>query len=198
MKLKIIIPIAMLAVVLSVVGVMSMTEPTQNQPSPSMTPSDAHKMITVMSADERSFNFRELVDASDIIIEGKIVDTQTIEKKIDPEHRLSTIFTVATVKVSQVLKGESEDVIQVQLYGGETENRILITERLSIEKNDNVIMFLELDPENDLFAGNYNLVAQMQGLYKTELDQANNIIEERTIPTNELKRAIKSAVESLN
>lgn len=186
MKRKTIIPIGMLAAALLAISItsISMIEPTQDQPSTNLALSETDKMTTVMSTDERLFTFQELVDTSDVIIEGTILDTRTIEKKMDPEHRLPTIFTIATVEVSQVLKGEAKEVIQVQLYGGETEDRIVIAERLDVEKRDDVIMFLELDPENDLFGGNYNLVAQMQGLYKIELEQANNILEERAMSTD--------------
>jgi len=186
MNKKIIIPLAILAVILPAIGVI-VTEQTDS--SIDMNSEKIHSIMEV-SKIERSMS--EILEKSQVIIEGTILSTEAISKQIDADSEREMIFTIATVQVNQVLKGDIDSkIVKVQMFGGEMEKRIVEAPRMDVNKNDQVIMLLFSDPEADYLGGNYGLADWDKGIFKNENGSAKSFAETRSIPYDDLKEAIK-------
>lgn len=194
MNKKNILPLIAVMAILPVIAMVSFSESSFNESSMTKSYTDTDKELQIISSSERNFTIPELYDTADLVIEGKILNTMPFEKLVDKEHKKPWLFTIATVQIQEVLKGEvTSKAIRVQLLGGETEDKIAISERLDVQKSDVVIMFLELDPEN-IYGSNYNLIAPTQSLFQIHDGNAFKYEEERTIPVEAFKNALKTKI----
>ena len=193
MNQKIILPIVAAAVLLPVLAMLATpTEQTHIEPRPLEIP-NTDKVVSIQSLDEVAFTLQERTKHSDLIIEGIVIGMVPLEKQIDPEDDSVWVFTVATVKVDEIFKGETEETtVNVQLYGGETDYEIAIAERHDIQINDTIIMFLEKNPDS-IAGDNYALVGPTSGMYLIEDDTAKHYHEEKSLTAENLKDAIKTA-----
>lgn len=192
MNKKLLLPIIAIVAILPVLAMTSFSEPTTIESNISTT---SEKEIQIYSYSERIFTVPELYETADLVIEGKILNTMPFEKLVDKEHKRPWLFTIATVQIQEVIKGDvTPKTIKVQLLGGETLDRIGVSERLDVDKNDTVIMFLELDPEN-IYGSNYNLVTPSQALYQVQDGNAYKFEEDRVIPVEEFKQALKTKID---
>lgn len=154
---------------------------------------DPSRMSAVQSSDEVAFTLQERVKHSDLIIEGAVVRMASLKKQIDPANDGYWVFTIATVKVNDLLKGEAgEGTIDVQLWGGETDGVAYAFERHGIGINDDVIMFLEKNP-GSIYGDNYALVGPTSGMYLIEGDSAKHYYEEMTLEAASLRDAVREA-----
>ncbi|MDP5274453.1 hypothetical protein [Chengkuizengella axinellae] len=133
------------------------------------------------------FNKNELVNDSDVIIEGKVV-SQEVEKDFRGYPVTDTF-----VKVTKVFKGDPGKEVEIRTKGGETDDMILIVhedEVPTFEIDEKVILFLSSNkgkrPDKDDFG--YYVLGQTQGKFKEKGDK----YESKT-----LKFEIKSFIDEL-
>ena len=187
MNKKIIIPLAILAVLLPATGFMI------NDQTDSSINMNSEKIHSVMEVSKIKRSMPEILDKSQVIIEGIILSAESISKQIDEDSDRKMVFTVATVQVIEVLKGEVDSkIVKVQMFGGETAEQIVDAPRLDVNENDQVIMLLFSDPEADYLEGNYGLADWDLGIFKKDNDSAKSFSETRSIPYDDLKEAIKN------
>lgn len=118
------------------------------------------KIIQTVSGMYKSYSsIDELVDYSDLVIEGKVLNSRVeiLDISMEPEDptpenspgervKAEYINTVSKVEVSKVYKGDVEEkqIIEVKQMGGETEYAILISEQSTyLEEGENVVLFLK-------------------------------------------------------
>lgn len=184
MNRKMLLPIIALAAIIPAIGMMSYSEE-------SMTIQNGDKFIQITTTDEIQRTLPDRVLASDLVIQGKILSIHPKAQLVDPEHKTPWLFTVANVQIEEILKGETnKKVIQVQLFGGETEDRKTFSERLEIKESDSVVMFLGQDSES-IFGENYGLIGSTSGMYVIEDDVAEHYVKEKSLPIDSLKIAIE-------
>jgi len=195
MNRGILLPVAVVAVLLPVLLLFASEQAHLEHMQPMIPDSD--KVLAIQSSDEVAFTLQERAKHSDLVIEGVVTNTASLKKQIDPSDDGYWVFTIATVKVNDVFKGETDEgTVDVQLYGGETDDVIAIFERHDIELNDDVIMFLEKNPDS-IAGDNYALVGPTSGMYLIEGDSAKHYYEEMTLTAADLRDAVK-ATQGLN
>lgn len=198
MNRKIMILLVAAIATLPIFGMLGMSLDQEEIHSKPLNISDTNKMVTVHSFDEVAFTLPELVSASELIIKGSVLDVTSFEKKVDPEHKMPWIFSIAKVQVQDVLKGEStEKIVRVQLYGGETEERVFLSEGHDVKVTDDVIMFLERDPES-IYGSNYALVSPISSMYLIDDDVAKHYYEEKSLSVDSLKESINRIQKDFN
>jgi len=194
MNRGILLPVAVAAVLLP--ALLFASEQDHLEHMRPMIP-DSDKALAIQSSDEVAFTLQERAKHSDLVIEGVVTNTASLKKQIDPSDDGYWVFTIATVKVNDVFKGETDEgTVDVQLYGGETDDVTAVFERHDIELNDDVIMFLEKNPDS-IAGDNYALVGPTSGMYLIEGDSAKHYYEEMTLTAADLRDAVK-ATQGLN
>ena len=198
MNRKIMILMVVAVAMLPIFGILGMSSDQEEVQSRHLSIPDTNKMVTVHSFDEVAFTLPELVSTSELIIKGSVLNVTSFEKKVDLEHKMPWIFSIATVQVQDVLKGEiGERIIRVQLHGGETEERIALSEGHDIKDAGDVIMFLEKDSES-IYGSNYALVSQISSMYLIDDDVAKHYYEEKSLSVDSLKASIDEVQKGLN
>ncbi len=151
------------------------------------------KTVAIQHSDEVAFTLQERVKHSDLVIEGVVSNMASVKKQMDPADDGYWVFTIVTVKVSDVFKGETDEgTVDVQLYGGETDDMIAVFDRHDVGINDDVIMFLEKNPDG-IAGDSYALVGPTSGMYLIEGDSAKHYHEEMSLTAGSLRDAVKAA-----
>ncbi len=177
MNKKIVIPIAVLAIILPAIGIMSID-----------TSNDVISGHIIGSS--AGLTIPELVSSSDLTIEGTILKTSTVTKILEGDSPM--VFTIAKVRVNEVLYGDlTEKTITVQMFGGIDGKYEITTDRLSVAENDQVIMILFKDTNADYLGGNYGLASMTDAIYKQDNGNAKSSNTSKSIPYDDLKEAIK-------
>ena len=184
---KIVMPILALAVIIPAL-VFAMSDSTSGVQL-------QEKIVTQMSFDEDSMDLASLTERSELVIEGKILNSNVFTKKVHDEQVYPDIYTTQQVQIVNVLKGETtQKVISVVVHGGEVEDRISKTEAIPTKDNDTVILFLE---ENGAHYSNnaYNPIAPIQGVFLVEdsIVKSGAFVE---IQVDDFKQAISLAQQN--
>lgn len=195
MNRKIILPIVAVAILLPVFAMLGLSA-EQTEPEPAFKEleiPDTDKTVLIQSSDEVAFTFPERVKNTDLIVEGVVIDAIPLEKRLDPGDKSPWIFTIITVKVDEIYKGAVEEsTINVQLYGGETDDMVAVTERHDVQIGDTVIMFVEKYP-GSIHGDNYALVGPTSGMYLVEDGIAKHYYDEKSRTVENIREAIKAA-----
>lgn len=126
----------------------------------------------------------DLVQESQAIIVGNVVDLKS-EWLNGPK---STIYTIATVQVQEVLKGDVAvgKSVLVKVYGGEKDGLgLAVSTEPKLKIGENIIAFLK--KENN----EYRPVQLLQGIYHIE---GNNILENNLV-VDQFITEIKSSIK---
>lgn len=113
---------------------------------------------------------KELVDASDLIVIGKVIeDNKSVRNELKIMHNPNLpqekkekyekmkeyeIVTESKIQISKVIKGEvnTNDNISVQQVGGIYENtKQEVADMKYLKKGDEIIIFLNKTPDNNIF-----------------------------------------------
>ncbi len=191
MNRRIILSVVAAAVLLPVL-LLFIPEQTHVEYIPPMLP-HTDKAVAIQYSDEAAFTLQERVKHSDLVIEGVVVSMASMKKQVDPADDDYWVFTIVTVKVNDIFKGDTkEETVDVQLYGGETDDVIAVFERHDVGINDDVMMFLEKSPDG-IAGDNYVLVGPTSGMYLIEEDSAKHYYGEMSLTAGELRDAVKAA-----
>lgn len=198
MNKKIIIPLALLVAIIPAIGLTSSYENdeiTQTVHTPTLIP-HTDKIVSHADFDTRNMSLSESVDVASLIIKGTVLSTESFEKKVNPEHNAPWVFTVATVQISEVLKGDyTEKTIKVQMLGGETDARLALVEGSLAEEGEEVIMLLN-NKETSIFAPNYNLITQAgDGMYTIQENEAVSYNDSKSMQLDRLIESISKATQ---
>lgn len=133
-------------------------------------------------------DFNALINASDIIIKGKKIDSY-------PEQRVNMIFTKEIIEVSKVYKGslKKDDTIEILQTGGEYNNikTSQADEAPLLEKNGNYLLFLQTTDE-----GHYLILGGYQGVGKIKNKKLKFNVENDKI-AKQLKGKDLSEIEGI-
>jgi len=138
---------------------------------------------------EEEISEQEEVDRASLIIEGTIIETDTYWKIVRSDSP-PRIFTDFTVKVDEVIKGESKKIVKVTMSGGEKDGVTTYTEGSKIKNGDKVIMILGQDISS-VFGDSYTPISISKSTYVIDDDEkANNKINDRSDNKDKVKERI--------
>jgi hypothetical protein len=125
------------------------------------------------------YSFRELCSEAELILEGKVLDTDISTGKVDATHTLSITYTDHQVRILSALKsppyqvGERLSVgrlggmyLTVRTLGGTfDEHSIVVDGEASMQRNENIIIFLTRDFPVELPLNVFTVLGGYQGKY---------------------------------
>lgn len=194
-----VIPIAVLAMILPAVGMLGINTSEATIETNEVgyevhipTDVDTTKLLSITESDYRIFTFPEMIERSDAIVIGTFNNANSFAET-NTNDRFPAIFTKFDLQVDEVLKGSpATKNYDVQTWGGETLERVqIMTDRMELKNNQQVLVFLEKNPESETFGNNYYPVSEKYGILQVVGDSLYQHGEERPIPLDEFKKAIQ-------
>ena len=123
----------------------------------------------------RHFELHELVEISDVVAVGRVVD-QTMQPDDDHPNR---VITLSTLEVEAALKGEVPKQITIRQWGGEVGERItVIPGDAELERGEEVLVFLDRDRRGLPL---YYFTAMKQSKWTIEYDSDGNRVARRNL-----------------
>ncbi|MCE2507558.1 MAG: hypothetical protein J4F36_14045 [Nitrosopumilaceae archaeon] len=197
MNTKVVIPIALLAIVLPAIGMIGIQSSDQIEAKSLSAKThlpidvDGEKLVSITHADYRIFTFPEMIERSDAIVIGTLTEGKSFVET-ETNDRYPTIFTTHDLKVDRVIKGDSKTTnYPMQTWGGITAERDQIMEdRMELVNQKQVLVFLEQNLESPTFGTNYYPVSEKYGILEVVDGQLYQQGEKRPIPLDEFIKAI--------
>lgn len=144
---------------------------------------------------ESSVTDEELIQNSDMIVKGTLVNSETVELFYGADPKTPKIYTKWTISPDTVFKGESDSkYIEALMPGGEKEGFATIVDHVpDMHKGDVVILFLNKDPES-VFGDNYVIAGPVAGTYLVRDGIATNEISDKTASEGEIIAKIQTTL----
>ncbi|GAA0310346.1 hypothetical protein GGQ92_001601 [Gracilibacillus halotolerans] len=124
-------------------------------------------------------DIESLTTSADLIIKGTVTEStpkwlntamepdDSDDEKVNPGGEIepnTDIWTVHTVKIDYIYKGEAGKTIEIKQFGGELDNTIMTDEHVTfLEKGEEYILFLETYEDSPA-----SLLNPIQSYYKLE------------------------------
>lgn len=129
-----------------------------------------------------ALSLEDMVDQSDVIAIGNCIETKSVW--VD-----RTLVTLATVSVSETLKGAGESTVTVVLPGGADVNRkfpvaVSYPGAPRLTPGENAFLFLTSDPD---FGGGYTVAGFAQGKFSIVNDEDGEPVVSRDLTNMTLK-----------
>lgn len=139
--------------------------------------------------DPNIISLKNLTEKSELVIEGKVVNSTEIIRSPYSYYQYHTIYTKYNVLVIDTLKGEvNQTVIPVIVQSGRIEDNIPEYYAISLNNNDDAMWFLEYGKE-EYDKNSYNLVSLRQGIFLLWDGKAKSSIYP-SLYIDDLKKAI--------
>ncbi len=194
MKTKIIIPLVILATLLPAIGIISSFGEQIPTPHKPQSIPETDKIVSILDSDRVLYTMPELVKTADLIIVGQVTSVEPYEKMVDPQHDSPWLFTLATVQIQEILKGQTDQkTVKVQLMGGESDTQVSLYDRLDVKPNETFVLFLSKSPTStstSMYGDNYSVTSTINGLYVIDGDTAKAYEELNSLPLDGLKLSI--------
>ena len=135
----------------------------------------------------------ELIANVDMIVQGTASHSEPIELFYGSDSKTPKIYTKWFIETDTIYKGESNSkFVEALMPGGEKNGfTTLIDHAPHIEDGDQVILFLNKDPES-VFGDNYVIAGPAIGTYVIHNDIATNENPEKAILETELISKIQT------
>ena len=188
MNKKIILSLVAIAVIIPVLGI-GMIPDNVDADKLGKEYAATHQGTTMGThSSEAYISEQEEINRAELIIDGVVIEVKPFWKIINENPR---IYTEYTVKVNDVIKGNTQDDnIKVILAGGQLDGITSKTEAISMQYNDNVILLLGKDL-NSIFGSDYHPISVSKSTYIVEDEIAKNMMTERNMDKTLLKEKLE-------
>lgn len=188
MNKKIIISLVAIAVIIPVLGI-GMLPDNADEIGKEFAANYPGATIGVHTLEE-NISEQEEVDRAELIIEGTVIEVKPFWKIIR-DGKNPQIYTEYTVKVNDVIKGNTQDEnIKVLTVGGQLDGVTSTTEAISMEYDDNIILLLGKDL-NSVFGSYYHPISVSKSTYIVEDNVAKNKMTDRNMDKDLLKEKLE-------
>ena len=137
----------------------------------------------------------DLAPEAKLIVKGKILTHRSEIQYIDDDVSKHILLTNWDLKPEKFLKGSSnENLINVKILGGKYDNNVFTWTHLLSEDGDDVILFLNLDPDS-IYGDSYHVAGVISGHYKiTDDGKAKNTDMRKDTTEKQLEKRIENSL----